>query len=427
MAKKASLIQPPKGFRDYLPAEASQRRFVIERMIEILTRYGYQPLETPALEYAATLEGKYGEAEKLIFKFEDRGGREVALPYDLTVPLARVIAQHGQQLPTPFKRYQIQRSWRAEKPQAGRFREFTQCDFDVVGTSSTIADAEVIAVVNDILESLGFNKFHILFNDRRVLTQMIRESGVKKDQVPAVTRILDKLEKFGEELVIVELTDAGIAKTKIESLMRLLGKRSLLPGEKRQEISLDPIDSVTRNLTLFNIPRKRVLYTPTLSRGLDYYTGMILEATVVGYEAGSVGGGGRYDNLIGIFSGKKIPAVGFSFGLERLIEAMDSQPASPVRPPRTQVLVTVMNEGLKLPSARLASTLRQQGIDAELYLDTSVKLDRQIRYAVRKGIHFVALLGPDELDSGSVTVKTLKTGEQETLPRDDLIRRLKGE
>ncbi|MCH7951434.1 histidine--tRNA ligase [Patescibacteria group bacterium] len=420
MNKKTTLLQPPKGFRDYLPEEAAKRRYVIEKMIAVFERFGFDPLETPALEYAAVLEGKYGDQERLIFKFEDRGGRKVALRYDQTVPLARVIARYGQKLPLPFKRYQIQANWRAEKPQAGRYREFTQCDVDIVGTSSPLADAEIIAVVNAVLGDLGFKKYLILFNDRRVLSAMIRESGIKKDLELPTIRLVDKLEKIGEEEVITELEKLGVAKTKIETLMTRLGRRPVLPGKKKKEISFEPIDTITANLKNFMVPKKHVLYTPTLARGLDYYTGMIIETIIEGYEAGSVGGGGRYDNLIGVFAGKKIPAVGFSFGLERLIEAMDRRNLFDELKTAARVLVTIFNQELTDASATLASELRDQGIKTELYLNPSDKLQKQIKYADKKGIPSVLIVGPDEAENGTATVKDLTTGKQETLPLDQL-------
>lgn len=420
MSNKTTILQPPKGFRDFLPEEATKRRFVLERMIEVFQRFGFEPLETPALEYASVLEGKYGEEERLIFKFEDRGGRKLALRFDQTVPLARVIAQHGSKLPATFKRFQIQANWRAEKPQAGRFREFTQCDFDIIGTSSPLADTEIIAVTNAILENLGFKKYLILFNDRRVLSEMIKVSGINKDLELPTIRLLDKLEKLGEEEIIKELEKLSVAKTKIENLMQLLGRRPILPKKKKIEISLESIDAITINLKNFMIPQKRVLYTPTLARGLDYYTGMIIEAVIEGYEVGSVGGGGRYDNLIGTFANKKIPAVGFSFGLDRIIEAMNILNLFSDTVTATKVLVTVFSEELTDISANLTSELRQQGINSELFLNPSEKLNKQIKYADKKSIPFVVILGPDEVENAVATVKNLKTGQQETIPLDEL-------
>jgi len=420
-----TMLKPhtPKGFRDILPEEALKRRFVLGKIITVLERFGYDPLETPAIEYASILEGKYGEEERLIYKFKDRGDRDLALRFDLTVPLARVITQYGQTIPAPFKRYQIQPVWRAEKPQAGRFREFLQCDFDIIGVATPIADAEIIAVVDNILTDLGFTKYLILFNDRRVMDKVIKQSGIKTKDTLKIIRTLDKLEKIGEEEVIAELLKQGLAQTKIEMLMALLGRRPLLPKKKTEELSLEPIDAVMSQLKNFAIPQKRVFYTPTLARGLDYYTGMIIEATIEGYAAGSVGGGGRYDKLIGIFSGRSIPAVGFAFGIDRLMEAMLALNLFPICK-TTQVLVTIFREDLLPASAKLVNELRTLGFNSEMYLDPSEKLARQIKYADKKGVPFVVIIGPDEVGNGTVTIKNLESGMQETIPRSELAKKL---
>lgn len=421
-SKKTKISSPrtPKGFRDFLPEEAAKRKFVIGKIVEVLETFGFDPLETPALEYASLLEGKYGSEEKLIYKFQDRGGRQLALRYDQTVPLARIVAQYNHLLPSPFKRYQIQPAWRAEKPQAGRFRELTQCDFDIVGTSSPMADAETIAVINAVLTSLGFKKFHILFNDRRVLSKMIKLSGIKSDLELPTIRILDKIEKIGEIEVINELEKIGVAASKVESLMSILGKRAVLPKQKKLDVNLEEIDAITNQLKNFQVPSKKVLYTPTLARGLDYYTGIIIEASVQGYENGSVGGGGRYNNLIGMFSGKKTPAVGFSFGIDRLIEAMQQFNLLPNTKTTTKVLITIFDSQYLSNSANLATDLRNSGINSQLYLDSNHKLNKQIKYADKKGIPFVVIIGPDEIEANTVTVKNLKSGKQQTIPLEKL-------
>ncbi len=424
MASKKTLLQPPKGFRDFLPQEAMKRGYVISAMIRTFELFGFQPLETPALEYASVLEGKYGEEEKLIFKFEDRGKRELALRFDQTIPTARVVAQYADQLPTPFKRYQIQPAWRAEKPQAGRFREFLQCDADIIGTDSPLADAEILALADKVLQVLGVKKYLILFNDRRVLSRMIKSSGIKAELELPIIRILDKLEKVGEEAVLTELENIGVASTKIEQLMTLLGKRPVLPGKKIQEVSLEEIESITRELKKFGVSSKKVLYTPTLARGLDYYTGLIFEVTINGYEVGSVCGGGRYDNLIGMYAGKSIPAVGFAFGIDRMIEALDLLNLFPVSKTQTKVLVTIFNQELANTSASLTTELRNQQINAELYLNPFEKLDKQIKYADKKSIPFVVIIGPDEAENNQVTIKNLDTEIQETIPQDQLLSRL---
>jgi len=272
----------------------------------VFESYGFEPLETPALEYEEILLGKYGdEGDKLMYRFVDRGGRKVALRYDQTVPLARVVAQYGNELPIPFKRYQIQNVWRADNTQKGRFREFLQCDADIVGTDSPLADAEAIAVAAKSVEKLGFKKFKILINDRNLF------KDIPKDVIVS----LDKLKKIGKEKVLSELINKGIQKDQMASILSSIEGSS--PTEK-----LNKIFSYLKSL---GVDRSIIEFSPTLARGLNYYTGMIFEIEIDGYSAGSVCGGGRYDNLIGMFLkyNQKIPAVGFSFGFDRLIEAMD--------------------------------------------------------------------------------------------------------
>lgn len=421
MSSKKISLQPPKGFRDFLPEEAQKRQYVYKKMIEVLNKYGFEPMETPALEYASVLEGKYGEEEKMIFKFEDRGGRKLALRFDQTVPMARYISRFQHDITFPFKRYQIQTAWRAEKPQAGRYREFTQCDADIIGVQSSLADAETIAVFSGILQNLGFKNYYIHFNNRKVLFKIIRASEIKKDLDLTVIRILDKIDKLGEEKTIEELKKAGIARTKVENLMQLLGKRPLLPKKRKGEVNLEEIEEITSHFESFNIPKKKVIFSPTLARGLDYYTGLIFEALIEGYEAGSVGGGGRYDNLLKIFSGKKIPAVGFAFGIDRVIEAMMQYQLFPEFITSTKVLVTIFNPEFIEYSTKLVTELRKQGIIAELYLKPLDKLAKQVKFADKKVIPYVIILGPDERENNLVTLKTLKTGKQETIPLEKAI------
>ncbi len=380
-----------KGFRDFLPKEARKRQFVIDKLRSVFESYGFEPLETPALEYAEILEGKYGEeGEKLMYKFEDKGGRKVALRYDQTVPLARVIAQYSNSIPLPFKRYQISNVWRGENPQRGRFREFLQCDIDIAGISSSRSDAEIIQVAMESLERLGFKNFKILVNDRSLFEK------IPKDALLSI----DKLGKIGEKKVMAELSQKGID-------VKILDKIKLnKPGEKLQKI-------------ISLIKDKRVIFEPTLARGLDYYTGLIIEVEVEGFDAGSVGGGGRYDNLIGLFSNQTIPAVGFSFGFDRLIEAIDELNLFPAEVTTTKVLVTLFSKELEKESIQTASMLREKGINTEVYLDEA-KMDKQLKYANQKGIPYVVIIGPDEAKSASATLKNMKTGEQNTLPLDQL-------
>jgi len=398
------LIQPPKGFRDFLPEKAIARNFVIEKLKVLFERFGFDPLETPAVEYAEVLLGKYGEeADKLIYLFEDRGGRKLGLRYDQTVPLARLIAQY-QNLPKPFKRYQIQPVWRAENPQSGRFREFIQADIDIVGEESLLAEEEIITCVLTTFKNLGFKKTKILINDRQNFANLDKK----------IITAIDKLEKVGEEKVIEEIQkkmDYDIIQAKkilwqikntppsnnIKTIFSLLEKSNLKQG----------IDFI---------------YQPTLARGLDYYTGIIFEAVDESYKAGSLGGGGRYDNLIGVFSGQKIPACGFAFGFDRLFEAMENLNLLPKKSTLTQVLVTVFSGNLVDKSIQAANFLRQNNISTEIYLDPEKKLDKQLKYADKKGIPYVLIIGPEEAKKNVVKLKDLKTGKQQEVVLEDILK-----
>lgn len=384
--------QTLKGFRDFLPKEARKRQYVIRQLTEVFESYGFEPLETPALEYEEVLLGKYGdEGDKLMYRFEDQGKRKVALRYDQTVPLARVVAQYQNELPTPFKRYQIQPVWRAENTQKGRFREFLQCDADVVGTKSVLSAAEVIAVAAKSLEKLGFKNFKILINDRSIFKNM---------PVSAI-RAIDKLKKIGREKVLQEVPP---------SVLQAIEQAK--PTEQLKQIF--------SSLEQLGVKPLKYEFSPTLARGLDYYTGMIFEIEIEGYTAGSVCGGGRYDNLIGMFSGKDTPAVGFAFGFDRLMEAMEELGLFPDDLATTKVLVTIFSPELKEKSIKLSSELRSNGIATELYPDEEAKLDKQLKYADQKGIPYAVIIGPDEAKNNTVTLKNLKTGDQKTIPQNEI-------
>ncbi len=292
----------PKGFRDILPELAKKRREVINTIVGVLEESGFVPVETPTIEFAETLKGKYGEEEKLIYEFTDRGGRNLALRYDLTVPLARLVASNLNLIAKgPFRRYQIGQVFRGEKPQAGRWREFTQLDFDSVGSSDLSEDARIIKTTIKCLETLRINNFNILVNDRDTFKQLSERGFVKDEDLPQVIRIMDKLKKIGEKEVEDELEKNNFSK-------------DILKNARLVDLS-----KVTQ---IYNIVGdKRLTISPDLARGLDYYTGMIFEVEIEGYGT-SVAGGGRYDDLIGMFAKKQIPAVGGSFGIDRLIDAL---------------------------------------------------------------------------------------------------------
>lgn len=369
-----------KGFRDFLPKDARKRNYVIETLRRVFESYGFEPLETPALEYEDILLGKYGEeGDKLMYRFEDNGGRRVALRYDQTVPLARFVAQYQNDLPLPFKRYQISNVWRADNTQKGRFREFLQCDIDTVGTLSIQSDAEIIQVVIKSLEKLGFGQFKILVNDRSLFEDVSRET----------ITIIDKLKKIGEEGVFSELREKGLDGNILANV------RSSKPTEKINQV-----------LTILS--DDRVVFEPTLARGLDYYTGLIVEVEIDGYSAGSVGGGGRYDNLIGMFAGRQIPAVGFAFGFDRLIEAMDELNLFPTElDGKTKVLVAIPSKELEKIAVETANKLRNSGINTETWLDES-KMEKQFKYAEKKEIPYVVV----PIDDKTVELRTKsQTGE----------------
>ena len=400
---KKDMIKPQtlKGFRDFLPEETIRRQKAIEKIRKVFELFGFDPLETPAIEYADVLLGKYGEeADKLLYLFEDRGGRKVGLRYDQTVPAARVVAQYPN-LPKPFKRYQIQPVWRAENPQKGRFREFLQCDIDIFGTLGLLADSEVIACVLTVAKALGFPNAKMLINDRSVFI----------DLKPKFIAAIDKLEKIGKKNVVSELITKGMSDQDAQKLVSSFEDKKPTPDV----------------LTVFNYLKnygleefKDFQFKANLARGLDYYTGTIFELVLPDYQAGSIGGGGRYDNLIGQFTGNNCPAVGFAFGFDRIIEAIDQLGLSASQLTNTKILITIFSPELKNQSIALALKLRNAGINTEIYFDSADRLDKQLKYADKKGIPYAAIIGPDEAKNKTVTLKNLKERSQKPFSFDEL-------
>ncbi|KKR94334.1 MAG: Histidyl-tRNA synthetase [Candidatus Roizmanbacteria bacterium GW2011_GWA1_41_13] len=394
-------LQPLKGFRDFLPAESKKRQYVINTVRQVFELFGFEPLETPTLEYEEILIGKYGqEGDLLMYRFEDNGKRRVAMRYDQTVPLSRVVAKYQNELPLPFKRYQIQPVWRAENTQKGRFREFLQCDADIVGTESPTADAEVVVCAITALKKLGFQKFRILINDRKTF------SDIDSKAIP----IIDKLAKIGEETV--------------KKLLREQGQDEGILEKVRQKQMSDDLKRMVELINKLGVDSSQVVYSPTLARGLDYYTGLIFEIEIEDYTAGSVCGGGRYDNLIGMFAGKQIPAVGFAFGFDRVIEAMEDLQLFPkeLSGSSAKILITVFNTELFDNMLSLSSQLRNQEIPTELYPDPTVKLDKQLKYADKKGIPFAVIVGPDEVKNNQLVIKNLKENKQEKVDQNEFIK-----
>ena len=420
-----------KGFRDYLPEKMILRGKIIETVKEVYERFGFEPLETPALEYAEILLGKYGEeADTLVYQFRDYGGREVGLRYDLTVPLARVIAMYPE-LPKPFKRYQLAPVWRAEKPQKGRFREFIQLDPDIVGVSSMMADAEIINLIYETMRALGFKRFVTQINNRRILDGFISGLKIDKSQSLTIFRILDKLEKLGIEEVRKELVEKGFNKEAARKLLEFIeikGNNQEILTQLKELLSDNPegikgieeLESILSYSKEVGIPEENLKINLALVRGLDYYTGPVFETIISDCpEVGSVFGGGRYDNLIGMFSEKEIPAVGVSIGIDRIFSAMDILKMFPAKTAISQVLVTVFDKATEIQSLKIAKELREIGINTEVYLGEG-NLSRQFKYANKKGIPLVIVIGPSEIKENQITIKDLKTGKQEKIKKDNL-------
>jgi histidyl-tRNA synthetase len=398
---KPNTIQTLKGFRDFLPKEALKRQWLVDKIRKVFETYGYDPLETPTLEKLKVFEGQIGEEEKLFYKFKDQGGREVALRYDQTVPTCRVVGLYRQQLPIPFRRYQIQLAYRAEKPQKGRYREFLQCDADIFGIKSPLADAEVITLSLDIYRRLGFKKAKLLVNDRQLL---------KEIPYQAITAI-DKLKKIGEKKVLQEMKKKGISKEKSAKYLSKI--KSLKPNET--------INTIFSYLEKTGFDKDWYEFDPTITRSFSYSTGPVWEIFIPGFTSGSVLGGERYDKLVKMISGVDMPGTGFGLGFDRTLEAAEKENLIPNLITASKVLVTVFNKKLLENSVSIATKLRKAEINTEVYPSDKAKLDKQLRYANKKGIPFVLIIGPDEVSQHSVIIKNLKTGKQSKIKIDSLI------
>ncbi len=407
--------QTLKGFRDFLPSDMYVRNYVKNTLTELFETCGFQPLETPALEYSSVLKGKYGSEtdDKLGYFFKDNGDREIGLRYDLTVPTSKVLAIYSNQIPLPFRRYQVQPVWRAENTQKGRYREFIQCDIDIFGTSSPIADAEIISIIYQGVKKLGFKNATIKINSRIVLSSILSQSGVAECQ-NSVLQSLDKLDKIGENGVKDELISKGLSDIQIDQIFKYI--KQAQPDENLQQV-LDLLKS-------FNIPQEAYVFDPTLVRGCDYYTGTIFEVQVP--EAnGSIGGGGRYDNLVATLGGPQIPAVGFSFGFERVVDVIKELQLLPqTKVNKTKILVANLGPETQTNILKLVSILRDQNISSNIYPDAD-KLGKQIKYALSLGIPYLAIIGTDEAKNNQITLKNLTTSEQTLVSESDLIKILK--
>ena len=437
----SSKTNPARGMRDFLPADVRKRNYVIKIIKEVYESYGFEPLETPAVENLETLMGKYGEeGNQLVFRILKRGEKldlenaksendlsDLALRYDLTVPLARVVANNKNDLPKFFKRYQIQPVWRADRPARGRFREFYQCDVDAIGSTSMAVESEMIRAFTQILRKLGFNDFVIRLNHRKLLADVLDAAGVTEDLHADALVAIDKLDKIGAEGVASELNQRGISEGASKTLLQIFEQTQKIIGEGK-----DVNRTIVANL--LNIVSQEVLadigkivqYTegcplqldPSLARGLSYYTGAIMEINVPDL-AGSLGGGGRYDGLIGMFGKEQIPACGFSLGLERILVVMDERgmfPPEIAKSTPADVMVTVWSEDTIGDSLKLASELRQSGLRATVYPEPD-KLGKQMKYADSINVPYVCVFGESEIAENKVTIKNMKTGEQTTVLR----------
>ena len=443
----------PKGTRDFSPAEMVRRNYIFDTIKKSFVTYGFLPIETPSMENLKTLTGKYGdEGDKLIFKVLNSGDylkkadkeaieevnsaklissiSEKALRYDLTVPFARYVVQHQNDIAFPFKRYQIQPVWRADRPQRGRYREFYQCDADVVGSNSLLYEVEIVQLLDEVLYNLGIPDFTIKINNRKVLSGIAEITG-ESDKIIDITIAIDKLDKIGEEGVIKELESKEVSASAIEKIKPLF----LLKGDYKKVISemktmledseiglkgIEELDFIFKKINALGLKRAKFEFDVTLARGLNYYTGAIFEVAANNVNMGSISGGGRYDDLTGVFGLKDVSGVGISFGADRIYDVLEELELFPeFSADSTQVML--VNFGIDdLFCLQVLKELRQNGINAEFY-PSSAKLKKQMKYANDKNIPFVIFINEDEVASNSLELKNMLTGDQQKLTIKDVI------
>ncbi len=430
MNDKAQRIEPRtlKGFRDYLPETMIPRERLMETARRVYRSYGYSPIDTPALEYLEILTGKGGaETDKQIYKFEDQGGRWVALRFDLTVPLARFAAQHFNELGTPFKRYHIAPVWRGENTGAGRYREFIQCDFDTIGTRSLAADIETALVIHDLFLAIGFEDFTIRINHRQILNGLLERLDLAS-QSTAILRAIDKLAKVGPQAVADEMAATAKATpaqsvevlrfTALEGSNDAILKQlvPLVASSATGEEGLAQLERILRGAAAGGVPESRLKVDVSIARGLDYYTGAIYETFLNKLPTiGSVCSGGRYDNLASLYTSQQLPGIGASLGLDRLLTAMEELGMLAKVATPAPVFIAYFVEDRLDDYLRLAANLRAADIGVELYPDAK-RLGQQLKYADRRGFRVALIAGEDELAAGQCQVKKLTTGESETVP-----------
>ena len=427
-----SLIEPRtlKGFRDYLPPAMMPRERLIETAKRVYRSFGFSPIDTPALEYWEILGGKGGEeTDKQVYRFVDHGGREVALRFDLTVPLARFVAQHINELGTPFKRYHIASVWRGENTQRGRYREFMQCDFDTIGTKSVVADTEMVVVICELMKAIGFNRFTVHVNNRLVLSGLLEKLDLA-DRTVAVLRSLDKLSKIGKEKTIEEMQrSAGTTAEQAEQVLQLAELRGtsdemlqrlnqLVSGSAQGEEGVARLEQVLSGALAAGVDERHVQLDVSIARGLDYYTGTVVETILDDLPTiGSVCSGGRYDNLAGLYTKQELPGIGASLGLDRLLAAMEELGMIEKVSTPAHVLVVYFEQSRLHDYLRLASQIRAAGYGVELYPEPK-KLGQQLKYADSRGFRVALIAGEQEFASQSCQLKNLQTGQSQQVPLD---------
>ena len=420
-----------KGSRDFLPEEMILRQQVIDKIRFVFETYGFQPLESSAIENWEILSAKGAGGEEILketYNFEDKAGRKVGLRYDLTVPLARIVASNPS-LPLPFKRYQIEKVWRYGDVAKGRLREFLQADIDTVGSENMLADAEIIACTISVFNELGFKKFLVRLNNRKTLSALMKYAGINEDKIIETLRSVDKLDKIGESGVRKELQDKEILEKSIEKILGFIKikgtpeevlkqEKEILKDSKDGKEGIDELEQLISYLKTMDVEKKYEINL-SLARGLDYYTGPIFE--VVAEEGiGSIAGGGRYDKMIGLFLGRNIPATGISFGIERIIEVMKEKKMLKQIKSKNKVFIVAINDDVRKKSLEITQMLRNNKISADF--DTrNRKLSRQLEYAGAIGIPYTVIVGQKELSSETVKVRNMETGNETKVKIKNLV------
>ncbi len=447
----------PKGTRDFSPAEVAKRTYIFDTIKKVFQKYGYQPIETPTMENLSTLTGKYGEeGDQLIFKILNSGDylskasddklaaknsksltfeiSEKALRYDLTVPFARYVVMHQNEITLPFKRYQIQPVWRADRPQKGRYREFYQCDADVVGSESLLNEAEFVLIYDEALTKLGFKDFEVRINNRKILAGISEVAG-KPDLLIDMTVAIDKLDKIGLDGVKKELLEKGFDEKDLNTLEPII----LLSGTNEEKINslktvlgnsevgrkgIEELEDVFSYFETFQLNKAKLILDITLARGLNYYTGAIFEVKTNEVAMGSIGGGGRYDDLTGMFGLKNLTGVGVSFGADRIYDVMEELNLFPENATSyTKLLITHFEEKAFKYALPLLQKLRDAEIAVELYPNLS-KMQKQMKYANDKKIPYVIVIGEEEMNTGILSFKNMESGEQQKLTIEQIINTL---